>query len=111
MRRVPIAAGLLAAALAVPATAQIAVSANDHKARLVNGVNTVVANPTPDTVTLIDLKTNPPTVIAEVNAPASVVGPPVSVAITPDASLALVTSATKISPPIRRRSYRTTACR
>jgi DNA-binding beta-propeller fold protein YncE len=92
------AAGLAAAALAVPAVAQIAVSANDHKARLVNGVNTVVPNPTPDTVSIIDLKTNPPTVIAEVNAPASVVGPPVSVAITPDASIALVTSATKISP-------------
>ena len=98
MSRMPIAAGLAAAALALPAAAQIAVSANDHKARLVNGVNTVVPNPTPDTVTIIDLKTNPPTVIAEVNAPASVVGPPVSVAITPDASLALVTSATKISP-------------
>ena len=43
MRPVPIAAGCLAAALAVPAAAQIAVSANDHKVRLVNGVNTVVA--------------------------------------------------------------------
>ena len=98
MRYLPIAAGILASALAVPAAAQIAVSANDHKARLVNGVNTVPPNPTPDTVTIIDLKTNPPTVIAEVNAPTSVVGPPVSVAITPDASLALVTSATKLSP-------------
>jgi len=98
MRRLPIAAGILAAALAVPAAAQIAVSANDHKARLVNGVNQVPPNATPDTVTIIDMKTNPPTVIAEVNAPASVVGPPVSVAITPDASLAVVTSATKISP-------------
>jgi DNA-binding beta-propeller fold protein YncE len=98
MSRMSIAAGFVAATLAVPATAQIAVSANDHKARLVNGVNTVVPNPTPDTVSIIDLKTTPPTVIAEVNAPASVVGPPVSVAITPDASIALVTSATKISP-------------
>jgi len=98
MRRIPIAAGVLAAALAFPAAGQIAVSANDHKARLVNGVNTVPPNPTPDTVTIIDLKTNPPTVIAEVNAPTSVVGPPLSVAITPDGSLALVTSATKISP-------------
>ena len=98
MSRISIAAGFVAATLAVPAAAQIAVSANDHKARLVNGVNTVVPNPTPDTVSIIDLKTTPPTVIAEVNAPASVVGPPVSVAITPDASIALVTSATKISP-------------
>ena len=98
MRPVAIAAGCLAAALAVPAAAQIAVSANDHKAQLVNGVNQVPPNPTPDTVTVIDLKTNPPTIIAEVNAPTSVVGPPLSVAITPDASLALVTSATKLAP-------------
>ena len=91
MSRISIAAGFVAATLAVPAAAQIAVSANDHKARLVNGVNTVVPNPTPDTVSIIDLKTTPPTVIAEVNAPASVVGPPVSVAITPDSSIALVT--------------------
>jgi DNA-binding beta-propeller fold protein YncE len=98
MRPVAIAAGCFAAVLAVPAAAQIAVSANDHKAQLVNGVNQVPPNPTPDTVTVIDLKTNPPTVIAEVNAPTSVVGPPLSVAITPDASLALVTSATKLAP-------------
>ena len=35
--------------------AQIAVSANDNKAVLVDGVNTVVKSPPPDTVTLIDL--------------------------------------------------------
>jgi DNA-binding beta-propeller fold protein YncE len=98
MRRTLLVAAIAAAALAVPAAAQIAVSANDHKARLVNGVNQVPPNPTPDTVTIIDLKTTPPTVVAEVNAPASVVGPPVSVAITPDGGLALVTSATKVSP-------------
>lgn len=98
MRPVAIVAGCLAAVFAAPAAAQIAVSANDHKAQLVNGVNQVPPNPTPDTVTVIDLKTNPPTIIAEVNAPASVVGPPLSVAITPDASLALVTSATKLAP-------------
>ncbi len=98
MRPVAIAAGCLAATLAVPAAAQIAVSANDHKVRLDNGTVKVVPNPTPDTVTVIDLKTYPPTIIAEVNAPASVVGPPLSVAVTPNASLALVTSATKISP-------------
>jgi DNA-binding beta-propeller fold protein YncE len=98
MRRIPIAVGALVVALALPAAAQIAVSANDHKARLVNGVNTVPPNPTPDTVTIIDLKTNPPAIIAEVNAPTSVVGPPLSVAITPNGSLALVTAATKVSP-------------
>lgn len=77
------------------AMAQIAVTANDAKVELVNGVSKVVQNPVPDTVTIIDLKSSPPKVIGEVQAPTSVVGPPLSVAITPDESLALVTAAMK----------------
>jgi DNA-binding beta-propeller fold protein YncE len=78
--------------------AQIAVSANDNKVVLVNGMSTVVQNPAPDTVAIIDLKQFPPKIIAEIETPASVVGPPLSVAITPDESLALVTAAMKIDP-------------
>src|SRR5215831_5064983 len=78
--------------------AQIAVSANDNKLMLVNGVATVMQTPAPDTVAIIDLKQFPPKIIAEIEAPASVVGPPLSVAITPDESLALVTAAMKIDP-------------
>ena len=37
-------------------------------------------------------------VVAEIPVPTSVVGPPFSVAITPDESLALVTSAMQIDP-------------
>jgi DNA-binding beta-propeller fold protein YncE len=77
------------------AMSQIAVVAGDGKVELVNGVPKVVANPVPDTVTIIDLKASPPKVVAEVEAPGSVVGPPVSVAITPDEGLALVTAAMK----------------
>jgi DNA-binding beta-propeller fold protein YncE len=84
--------------LAEPGHAQIAISVNDNKVQLVNGVSQVVANPAPDTLTLLDLKTSPPTVVAEIPVPASVVGPPLSVAITPDEGLALVTSAMKIDP-------------
>jgi DNA-binding beta-propeller fold protein YncE len=80
------------------AVAQIAVSANDNKVVLVNGVGTVVQNPAPDTVAIIDLKSFPPKIVAEIEAPASVAGPPLSVAITPDESLALVTAAMKIDP-------------
>jgi DNA-binding beta-propeller fold protein YncE len=80
------------------ASAQIAVSVNDNKMVLVNGVATVVANPRPDTVAIIDMKTMPPRLLDEIEAPSSVVGPPLSVAVTPDESLALVTSAMKISP-------------
>ncbi len=84
--------------LTVGASAQIAVSANDNKAALVNGVGTVVQNPASDTVTIIDLSAKPPKVIAELKAPTSVVGPPQSVAITRDESIALVTGAIKIDP-------------
>ena len=78
--------------------AQLAVSANDNKVILVKGVSTVVQNPPPDTVAIIDLKPFPPKILAEIDLPASVVGPPLSVAIAPDESLALVTSAMKINP-------------
>jgi hypothetical protein len=84
--------------LSLGATAQIAVSANDNKVTLVNGVNTVVANPPPDTVTILDIGVSPPKVLGEVKAGTSVVGVPQSVAIAPDESIALVTAATKIDP-------------
>lgn len=97
-------AGALALALMIApfslenAVGQIAVSANDNKAVLVDGANTVPANPAPDTVTIIDLNVTPPKIIAEINAPASVVGPPSSVAVAPDESFAIVTAATKLDP-------------
>jgi DNA-binding beta-propeller fold protein YncE len=80
------------------AAAELAVSANDGKAVLVDGVNSVPANPPADSVTIIDLGVSPPKVVGEAKAPASVVGPPVSVAIAPDESIALVTGATKLDP-------------
>src|SRR5712672_754104 len=89
---------LAALVAAAPASAQIAVSSNDNKVNLVNGVVKIVADPKPDTVTILDLKVSPPQVIAELDAPGSVVGPPSSVAITPDEGLALVTSSTKVDP-------------
>ena len=93
----------LASALAVPmfcstATAQIAVSANDNKIALVNGQNTVPANPAPDTVTIIDIGVSPPKVLGELQAPSSVVGVPQSVAVSKDESVALVTAAMKLDP-------------
>jgi DNA-binding beta-propeller fold protein YncE len=84
--------------LLAPAHAEIAVSANDNKVVNINGKVTVVANPPSDTLAIIDLKASPPRVIGEVNAPVSVAGPPLSVAITPDESLALVTASQKVDP-------------
>jgi len=98
-RPIAIALALLAVVAGVSsAGAQIAVSGNDNKVLLVNGVVTVVQNPPADTVSVIDLKASPPRVIGEVPAPVSVVGPPLSVAVTPDESLAIVTASNKVDP-------------
>jgi hypothetical protein len=75
---------LTSAFLALPllsfeCAAQLAVSANDGKLVLVNGVGTVRENPLDDTVTIINLGVSPPRVIAEIKAPSSVVGPPQNV--------------------------------
>jgi DNA-binding beta-propeller fold protein YncE len=78
--------------------AEIVVSANDGKMVLENGVATVRKEPLPDTVSIIDLSGSSPRMIAELPAPASVVGPPPSVAIAPDESFALVTGAMKVDP-------------
>ncbi len=78
--------------------AQIAVSANDNKTVLVDGVQTVLRSPQPDTVTLIDLGASPPRLLGTVQAPNSVIGPPQNVAIAPGGAIALVASSTKIDP-------------
>jgi DNA-binding beta-propeller fold protein YncE len=84
--------------LSLGAGAQIAVSAQDGKAVLVDGVNSVPANPAADYVAIIDLNATPPRLVGEVPAPTSVVGPPQSVAVSADESFALVTAANKIDP-------------
>ena len=85
--------------VAVPAAAQIAVSSNDHKVQQVNGVTSNADNPTPDSITILDLGVQPVKVLGTIsNVPGSVVGPPLSVVITPDESLALVASSTQIDP-------------
>lgn len=80
------------------AAAQIAVSVNDNKVVLDNGVPRVVANAPPDTVALIDMKTLPPRLLDEIEVPGSVAGPPLSVAVAPDESIALVSSGQKAMP-------------
>ncbi len=79
--------------------AQIAVSSNDHKVKQENGVTSNADNPQPDSVTILDLGQMPVKVLGTIgNVPGSVVGPPTSVAITPDESLALVAASTQIDP-------------
>lgn len=85
------------ASLPTGAAAQIAVSANDGKQVLVAGAQIVPTKPLPDTVSLIDMSVSPPRLIASIEAPTSVIGPPASIAVSPDESIALVTSARKLS--------------
>lgn len=88
-------AGLLAAtALAGAARADIAVSSNDAHTVMDDG-SQVAAKPTPaDSVSIIDLK-GKPKIVATVQAPGSVVGPPMAVWVAPDESWVIVTGATK----------------
>lgn len=98
--RKSIVTGCVALGLATsPAWAQIAVSSNDHKVKQENGVTGNVDAPPPDSITILDLGQSPVKVIGTVaNVPGSVVGPPTSVVVTPDESLALVASSTMIDP-------------
>jgi DNA-binding beta-propeller fold protein YncE len=84
--------------LTLTARAEVAVSANDNKVTLQNGTTPVTPNPSEDTVTIIDLGAKPPKVMTELKAPSSVAGPPQNVAISPDGSLALVSSHFKFDP-------------
>lgn len=88
---------IAAIAFTTPAMAQLAISANDAKVKLVNGVVQTMKDGK-DTVAIIDLGVNPPKLVAEIEAPASVSGPPTSVAVSPNETIALVTAAEMIDP-------------
>jgi DNA-binding beta-propeller fold protein YncE len=88
----------LALAMSGAVSAQIAVSANDAKVKLVDGKVVVQKDAPPDTVAIIDLRANPPKLLAEIEVPNSVVGPPLNVAISPREDIALITSNQKIDP-------------
>ena len=92
------AAGLVVAVLAAPlaARADIAVVSNDAHTVLDNGKQIAAPGAPADSVAIVDLKQYPPKVTATVAAPGSVVGPPMAVAVAPDESWAVVTSATKV---------------
>jgi len=78
----------------ISASAQIAVSANDGK-QLRPGE--AATTRTPDTISVIDLRSYPPKVIGMVHAPASMIGPPASVAVARDGGFALVTAAQRLN--------------
>jgi DNA-binding beta-propeller fold protein YncE len=80
------------------ARAEIALSANDSKMVLDNGAVRTARDPAPDTLSIIDLSASPPRLRGEIQVPASVVGPPSSVAVSPDERIALVTANQRHDP-------------
>ncbi|HJZ32134.1 MAG TPA: YncE family protein [Hyphomicrobiaceae bacterium] len=98
MWRTAVMAGVLSMVAAAGAAAQLAVSANDAKVKLIDGKVVVEKEPSADTVSIIDLRANPPKLLAEIEVPNSVVGPPLNVAVSPHEDIALVTSSQRIDP-------------
>src|SRR5665213_1027966 len=78
-----------------PASAQIAVSANDGKQLQPwddpPGVR-------PDSISTLNLSHYPPRLMASVAAPASMIGSPTAVAVARDSSFAIVTNSQKVDP-------------
>ena len=96
-------AAILAVVLAVgtcgqTASAQLAVSVNDGKVKLVDGRIEVQKNPQPDTVAIIDLRSAPPRIWRSSRCPEVSLDPPLSVAISPKEDFALVTSGRRLDP-------------
>jgi DNA-binding beta-propeller fold protein YncE len=84
------------AGLPIAAMADVVISSNDAHT-VMDAQKTLVAPPKPasDTITVIDVKSYPPTIKATFEAPGSVVGPPGAIWISQDESWGIVTSATK----------------
>lgn len=79
--------------------AELVVVATDAKTTLANGAQVVRPNAGPDTLAVIDLAGGIPRLIAEIDGvPATVIGPPAIVAVTPDEQLALVACGRRIDP-------------
>ena len=78
-------------------SADIAAVAIDRKVERVDGKLAPVKTPQPDSVMLLDLKQHPPKVLGEVNAPTTVGGPPITVAVSADETLAVVTGGLKVN--------------
>src|SRR5580692_5865585 len=94
-----LAASIAAMILAPISTmADIALSSNDGHTVLERGKQVAGKPPLPDFLSVIDLAQDRPRITATIEVPGSVVGPPMAVAVAPDESFAIVTSATKLDP-------------
>ena len=76
----------------------LVLSANDGKYPNIDGVYKVADPAPPDTLTVLDVSSFPPRVLAEIEVVHSPLGPPTGVALTPDEKLALVAAPMKVDP-------------
>lgn len=96
-------AGLTIAVMACTSyAADWIVSGNDGKYQRVEGRDTYLDNPAPDTLTLLDASRFPPRVNVQVEVENGIQGPPQAVAITPDAGVALVGAPTRYDLTARK---------
>jgi DNA-binding beta-propeller fold protein YncE len=87
------------AGLAQPSSAQLILSGNENKIDLTSGAPRVISTgTTPDSISILDFATFPPTARHLDNIANTVIGPPSNIAITPDKSLALIANSVKLDP-------------
>lgn len=90
---------ILSCLAAVPiAHSQIVISGNENKIDLASGAALGVAEPAPDSITVLDFAKFPPKETTIDNVPNTVIGPPSNIAITPDGTLALIANSAKPDP-------------
>jgi WD40 repeat protein len=95
-------AAIVSTSVPIAAIADVIVSSNDaHTVMDTSKAMVAPEESTPDTVTVIDVKSYPPTIRATFDAPGSVVGPPGAIWISKDESWGIVTSATKADPAVK----------
>ena len=83
---------------------QLLITANENKLELRNGLATVMPDNPADSISIFDVAVTPARRVAQVNVPVSVIGPPQSVALTPDLSLAIVAATTRFDPKDRTKT-------
>ena len=89
---------LLCLTLAGSLRAQLILSGNENKVDLTTGGIRVIPPSGPDSISILNFSSFPPSVQHLQNIPNTVVGPPSNIAITPDGSLALIADSIKIDP-------------
>ncbi len=90
---------LVCSSLPLPSCAQLILSGNEDKIDLTSGGPRVLTGvTTPDSISILDFATFPPTVQHLEDIANTVIGPPSNIAITPDKSLALIANSLKLNP-------------